>query len=593
MDISKIRNFSIIAHIDHGKSTLSDRFLLLTNAISEREFHAQFLDDMDLERERGITIKSRAVRIEHNGYFLNFIDTPGHVDFTYEVSKSLTACEGALLLIDAAQGVEAQTMTNLHLASEANLVIIPVVTKTDLPNADPQKVKNEIMNILLVDEHEILTCSAKSGEGITDILNAIIARIPPPKGDCKKAAKALIFDSKYDAYRGVVAYLRMIDGVIHKGEEVKFVQAGQQYSVEGLGIFNPHEKSVNLLGPGEVGYLYGNIRNVSHVKVGDTLTNADNPCQEALPGFKEIKAMVFCGLYPVNTTDFTPLRDALEKLKLNDSSFSFEPETSASLGLGFRCGFLGLLHMDIIRERLEREFDLTLLITAPNIVCRITKTNKEVILLDNPSKMPPSQNIELIEEPYIRANIVVPASSVGSVMQLCEERRANYVSTDYLDPTRAILTYDLPFSEVLIDFYDKIKSITSGYGSLNYELIGYKPSDLVKMDVLLNSSIVDALSIITHRDKAYYKGRAIAEKLKEVIPRQLFEVVIQAAIGAKIIARTVVKPLGKNVTAKCYGGDITRKRKLWDKQKEGKKKMKRIGKIDLPQEAFISILKID
>ncbi|MBI4387576.1 MAG: elongation factor 4 [Candidatus Omnitrophica bacterium] len=593
MDISKIRNFSIIAHIDHGKSTLSDRFLLLTQAISVREFHAQFLDDMDLERERGITIKARAVRIKYRDHWLNFIDTPGHIDFTYEVSKSLSACEGALLLVDAAQGVEAQTMTNLYLAREANLEIIPVITKIDLPSADIPKIRKEIANLLSINESEILTSSAKTGEGTEEILKAIIERIPAPAGDSSQPAKALVFDSKYDSYKGVIAYLRVFEGKIHVGGRVLFMQTGQVYEVEELGVFNPHPESVQELGAGEVGYLCGNIKEVSHVQVGDTVTNADMHASEALPGYKEIKPMVFCGLFPVNSKDFIPLKDALEKLKLNDSSISFEPETSASLGLGFRCGFLGLLHMDIIRERLEREFDLDLLITAPNVVYRIIKTDLEEIMLDNPTKMPSPHHIEEIAEPYIRAHIILPVSALGVIMQLCQERRGNYISTDYLDPTRAMLAYDLPFSEVLMDFYDKIKSMTSGYGSFNYELTGYRPSDLVKMDILINSEPVDALSIITHREKAYYRGKALAEKLKEVIPRQLFEVAIQAAIGSKIIARSSVKPMGKNVTAKCYGGDITRKRKLWEKQKEGKKRMKRIGKIDLPQEAFISILKID
>ena len=593
MDTSRIRNFSIIAHIDHGKSTLSDRFLLLTNAISPREFHNQFLDDMDLERERGITIKARAVRIKFKDYWLNFIDTPGHIDFTYEVSKSLSACEGVLLLVDAAQGIEAQTMTNLYLAREANLEIIPVITKIDLPSADIPKVRHEISNLLLVDESKILTSSAKTGEGTETILNAIIDQVPAPQGDTNQSAKALVFDSKYDPYKGVIAYLRVFEGQISVGGKVQFMQTGQVYEVEELGVFNPHMEPVKELGSGEVGYLCGNVKDVSHVHVGDTVTNAERPCHEALPGYKEIKPMVFCGLFPVNSKDFMLLKDALEKLKLNDSSISFEPETSASLGLGFRCGFLGLLHMDIIRERLEREFDLDLLITAPNVVYRIVKTDLEEIILDNPTKMPSPHHIEEIAEPYIRAHIIIPATALGAVMQLCQERRGNYISTDYLDPTRVVLVYDLPFSEVLMDFYDKIKSMTSGYGSFNYELVGYRPSELVKMDILINSEPVDALSVITHREKAYYRGKALVEKLKEVIPRQLFEVAIQAAIGSKIIARSSVKPVGKNVTAKCYGGDITRKRKLWEKQKEGKKRMKRIGKIDLPQEAFISILKID
>ena len=593
MDISKIRNFSIIAHIDHGKSTLSDRFLLLTSAISQREFHAQFLDDMDLERERGITIKARAVRIFYKGHYLNFIDTPGHIDFTYEVSKSLSACEGALLLVDAAQGVEAQTMTNLHLAKEAGLLLIPVITKIDLPSADIPKVKKDTSNLLLVEESEILTCSAKSGDGIANILDAIIERLPPPVGSAENPTKALVFDSKYDSYKGVIAYLRVFEGKIKLHDKIKFMQTNQIYEVEEIGIFNPHDQAVDELGAGEVGYLCGNVKDVKHVQVGDTVTIADRPCAEALPGYKEAKPMVFCGLYPVNSTDFIPLREAMEKLKLNDSSFSYDPETSASLGLGFRCGFLGLLHMDIIRERLEREFNLDLLITAPNVVYCIIKTDMTEEILDNPTKMPPPHHIEEISEPYIRAHLIVPASCLGPVMQLCQERRGDYKSTEYIDPTRAMLTYNLPFSEVLMDFYDKIKSMTSGYGSFNYEVIGYKASELVKMDILINGEPVDALSVITHKEKAYHRGKALVEKLKEVIPRQLFEVVIQAAIGSKIIARSSVRAMGKNVIAKCYGGDISRKRKLLEKQKEGKKRMKRIGKVDLPQEAFVSVLRID
>lgn len=593
MEASRIRNFSIIAHIDHGKSTLADRFLLLTHAITVREFHAQFLDDMDLERERGITIKARAVRILYKDHYLNFIDTPGHIDFTYEVSKSLSACEGVLLLVDAAQGVEAQTITNLHLAREAKLVIMPVITKIDLPNADIAKVRREISTLLSIPEHEILLSSAKTGEGTETILDAIVERVPPPQDRSDHRLKALVFDSKYDSYKGVIVYLRLFDGKIKLHDKIKFVQTGEVYEAEEMGIFNPHMEAVDELGAGEVGYLCGSVKDVSHVHVGDTVTLADQPCDAALPGYADIKPMVFCGLYPLNAKDFIPLKDALEKLKLNDSSIFFEPETSASLGTGFRCGFLGLLHMDIIRERLEREFDLDLLITAPNVVYRIFMTDLEERLLDNPTKMPPPHHIDTIEEPYIKANIILPSASLGPIMQLCQDRRGVYIGTEYLDSSRAMLTYDLPFSEVLMDFYDKIKSMTSGYGSLNYDLIGYRAADLVKMDVLINGEPVDALSIITHRDKAYYRGKALVEKLREVIPRQLFEVVVQAAIGSKIIARSVVKPLGKNVTAKCYGGDITRKRKLWEKQKEGKKRMKRIGRVDLPQEAFISILKIE
>lgn len=593
MDPAKIRNFSIIAHIDHGKSTLSDRFLLLTSAITQREFHSQFLDDMDLERERGITIKARAVRIMYKGYCLNFIDTPGHIDFTYEVSKSLSACEGVLLLVDAAQGVQAQTITNLHLARDANLVIIPVITKIDLPSADIPRIREEISHLLTVEEENILTSSAKTGEGTAEILDAIIKQIPPPKGDPKSPTKAIVFDSKYDSYKGVIAYFRVFDGAIRRRDRVHFMQTNQTYDVEELGVFNPHPDPVEEVGVGEVGYLCGNIKEVSHVNVGDTITLERAPTNEPLPGYKEVKPMVFCGLYPVNSSDFLPLKDALEKLKLNDSSIRFEPESSASLGLGFRCGFLGLLHMDIIRERLEREFNLDLLITAPNVIYQIIKTDLEEFMIDNPTKIPPPNHIEEMLEPYIKAHLIVPSNTLGSVMQLCQDRRGEYISTEYLDSTRALLIYDLPFAEVLMDFYDKIKSMTSGYGSFNYELIGFRPADLVKMDILINGEPVDALSVITHREKAYHRGKALAEKLKDVIPRQLFEVAIQAAIGSKIIARSTVKAMGKNVTAKCYGGDISRKRKLLEKQKEGKKRMKRVGRIDLPQEAFISILRID
>ena len=593
MNLNYIRNFSIIAHIDHGKSTLADRFLLETHAISIREFHDQFLDDMELERERGITIKARAVRIHYRDYCINLIDTPGHVDFTYEVSKSLAACEGVLLLVDAAQGVEAQTVTNYYLARERNLVIIPVVTKTDLPNADIPRVRREIAQMLQMDELAVLNVSAKKGEGIPQILDAIIERIPPPKGDSKAPLKALIFDSRYDAYRGVITYLRVVEGTLKPGQRIQLMQTKYIYEASEIGVFTPHEKSISQLGPGEVGYLNANIKDVSHVTIGDTVTDAEIPALSPLPGYEPVKPMVFCGLYPVNARDYDALRDAFAKLKLNDSSFVYEAENSASLGFGFRAGFLGLLHMDVIHERLEREFDLSLLVTAPNVVYRIVKTDGQVLLLDNPTKLPPQNHIQSFEEPYIDARILIPAQSLGAIMKLCQDRRGIYVSTEYIDQTRVILNYQIPFAEIVLDFYDKIKSITSGYGSLNYEFIGFQESDLVKMDILINGSPVDALSLITVREKAYHRGRALVEKLKEVIPRQLFEVAIQAAIGSKIIARDTLKPLGKNVTAKCYGGDITRKRKLWEKQKEGKKRMKRIGKVDLPQEAFMSILEVD
>ncbi|MBI4368119.1 MAG: elongation factor 4 [Candidatus Omnitrophica bacterium] len=593
MDLTRLRNFSIIAHIDHGKSTLADRFLLDTKAISPREFHDQFLDDMELERERGITIKARAVRICYRDYFLNLIDTPGHVDFTYEVSKSLAACEGVLLLVDAAQGVEAQTVTNYYLAKKRHLPVIPVITKTDLPNADIPRVRTEIAHMLHIQETEILSVSAKKGEGIHTILDAVIERIPHPKGNVKRPLKALIFDSRYDPYKGVITYIRCIDGCVKQGDRIKFMQTGCSYEVEILGVFTPHEKPVSELGVGEVGYLIANVKDVSHVRIGDTVTLAELPAKEPLPGYEPVKPMVFCGLYPVNAKDYDQLRDALSKLKLNDSSFVYEAESSASLGFGFRTGFLGLLHMDIIRERLEREFDLTLLVTAPNVVYRIIKTDETELLLDNPTKLPTPNHIRSFEEPYIDARILIPAQSLGAIMKLCQDRRGIYVSTEYIDATRAMLTYQIPFAEIVLDFYDKIKSITSGYGSLNYEFIGFQASKLVRMDILINGKPVDALSLITVREKAYVRGRSLVERLKDVIPRQLFEVVIQAAVGSKIIARDSLRPLGKNVTAKCYGGDITRKRKLWEKQKEGKKKMKRIGQIDLPQEAFMSILQVD
>ncbi len=593
MDTSKIRNFSIIAHIDHGKSTLADRLLLDSGAISKREFRDQLLDDMELERERGITIKARAVRLFYKEHMLNLIDTPGHIDFTYEVSKSLAACEGVLLLVDAGQGVEAQTMTNLYLALERDLVIIPIVTKIDLPAADKEKVAEEICNILDMDIEDIIYTSAKSGEGASDVFEAIINRIPKPQGDVKAPLKALIFDSIYDNYRGVVTYIRVIDGVLKKGDVVQMMQIKTESEVLELGILNPREEKVNQLHAGQVGYVVSNIKKVSEVKIGDTITLKNNPAKEPLPGYEDIQPMVFCGMYPVNSKDFSLLREALDKMLLNDSSFQFEAETSASLGFGFRCGFLGLLHMDVIQERLEREFNLELIITAPSVVYQILQTNGSVYQIENPTKMPDPSVIETIEEPYIRANIMIPPDSMGGIMKLAQERRGIYKSTEYLDTSIVLLVYELPLSEIVMDFNDKIKSITSGYGSFNYELIGYKAAKLVKMDILINSEPVDALSCIVVKENAHFKGKSLVEKLKEVIPRQMFEVSIQAAIGAKIVARESVAALRKNVTEKCYGGDITRKRKLIEKQKEGKKRMKRVGRVDLPQEAFISILKVE
>ncbi len=593
IDSSKIRNFSIIAHIDHGKSTLADRLLLDTNAISKREFREQILDDMDLERERGITIKARAVRIKFGEYYLNLIDTPGHVDFTYEVSKSLAACEGVLLLVDAGQGIQAQTVSNLYLAMERNLVIIPVVTKIDLPIAAPEKVRDEVSEFLGVDPSEIIFSSAKSGVGTAEILKAIIDRIPPPKGDKDKPFKALVFDSKFDTYQGVIAYVRVFDGEIKKNDHFSMMATGNTQEALQLCIFNPQPEEVQKLSVGEVGYIAANIKDVSLIKIGDTATLANNPAAEPLEGYREAKPMVFCGLYPIQTKDFALLREALGKLRLNDSSFTYEPETSASLGYGFRCGFLGLLHMEIAKERLEREFGLELIITAPNVVYRVTDTKGKVQELENPSEMPPVQNIAKIEEPYILANLMIPVANLGPMMQLCQDRRGIYKSTEYLDAKRAILIYEMPFGEIVMDFYDKIKSMTSGYGSLNYDFIGFQEAEVVKLDILINDEPVDALSSIVFREKAHPRGKKMAEKLKEVIPKQLFEVVIQAAIGSKIVARETVSAMRKNVLEKCYGGDISRKRKLLEKQKEGKKRMKKIGHIDLPQEAFITVLRVD
>ncbi len=594
MDSSKIRNFSIIAHIDHGKSTLADRLLLDSGAISPRDFHAQILDDMDLERERGITIKARAVRIKYKGHVLNLIDTPGHVDFTYEVSKSLAACEGVLLLVDAGQGIQAQTVSNLYLAMERNMKVIPIVTKIDLPTAETEKVVKEVSEFLTIDPKEIILCSAKTGQGAAAILQAIIDQIPPPQGDPDKPLKALIFDSKFDTYQGIVTYIRVIEGSIKKSDAFMMMQTKASYpACEDMGIFNPHPESVPSLGVGEVGYITASIRDVSQVKIGDTVTLVNNPASEPLPGYHEAKPMVFCGLYPINPADFDMLRDALGKLRLNDSSFVYVPESSASLGHGFRCGFLGLLHMDIAKERLEREFNLELLITAPNVVYRIIDLKMEVEELENPTKLPDPNKIAWIEEPYIRAHIMIPATSTGPIMQLCQDRRGIYKTTEYLDAKRVMLIYEMPFGEVLMDFYDKIKSVTSGYGSFNYEFIDFKPAKVQKLDVMINGEPVDALSSIVFHEKAYHRGKNLVEKLKEVIPKQMFEVVIQAAVGSKIIARTSISAMRKNVTEKCYGGDISRKRKLLEKQKEGKKRMKKVGRIDLPQEAFITVLRVD
>jgi GTP-binding protein LepA len=593
---SLIRNFSIIAHIDHGKSTLADRILQSTGAISQREFHDQLLDDMDLERERGITIKASAVRINYkakdgNTYELNLIDTPGHVDFTYEVSKSIGACEGALLVVDAAQGVEAQTVANLYLAMEHNLVIIPVINKIDLANAQTDVVKREISDILNLDVSQIILASAKQGIGTQDILEAVVKKIPPPSGDSQSPLQALIFDSKFDTYKGVIILLRLMNGVIRKGMKIMMMSTKTVHDILEVGVYSPRESQVEVLSCGEVGYITCNIRDAKEVSVGDTITDSENPAQSPLAGYEKVQPMVFSGIYPANSADFPALKEAIEKLRLSDASFVFEPEKSASLGMGFRCGFLGLLHMEIVEERLEREFDLNLVVTTPSVIYRVMLKNSDIVDIDNPMKLPNSGEIEEVEEPYVKAYIISPKESIGSILELSESRRGAYVSTEYLDENRVRIVYDIPLSEVIVDFYDKIKSVTRGYGSLDYELLDYRPTQIVKLDILINGEVYDAFSSLVYKDKAYAKGRAIIEKLKETIPRHLFQIALQAAIGGQVIARETIKAVGKNVTAKCYGGDITRKRKLWEKQKAGKKKMKQFGKIEIPQEAFFAALK--
>jgi GTP-binding protein LepA len=594
MNNSSIRNFCIIAHVDHGKSTLADRILLHTGAISEREFHDQMLDDMDLERERGITIKASAVRINYNAkdgktYELNLIDTPGHVDFTYEVSKSIGACEGALLVVDAAQGVEAQTVANLFLAMEHNLHIIPIINKIDLANAQIEKVKHEISGILGLDESKIILASAKQGIGTVDILEAVVQRIPHPSGDVANPLQALIFDSKFDIYKGVIILIRLVNGTLKKGMKIMMMSNKSTYDILEVGVFNPKPEQVEELFCGEVGYLTCNIREAKEVSVGDTITDAVSPAIHPLPGYKKVHPMVFSGIYPANSADFSALKVAMEKLKLQDASFIFEPEKSASLGMGFRCGFLGLLHMEIIEARLEREFDLNLVVTTPSVIYKVMTRSGEIVEVDNPMKLP--LEIEDAEEPYVKARIICPKDCIGSVLELSESHRGSYVSTEYLDEDRVQIVYDIPLSEVIIDFYDKVKSVTRGYGSLDYELLDYRSTKIVKLDILINGEIYDAFSCIIFKDKANYKGRAIIEKLKETIPRHLFQVILQAAIGGQVIARETIKAVGKNVTAKCYGGDITRKRKLWEKQKEGKKRMKQFGKVEIPQEAFFAALR--
>jgi GTP-binding protein LepA len=597
MDQRYVRNFSIIAHIDHGKSTLADRFLELTGALQAREMEAQVLDAMDLERERGITIKAHPVRLNYTAksgepYILNLIDTPGHVDFSYEVTRSLAACEGALLLVDASQGVEAQTLANAYLAVDNNLEIIPVINKIDLPSAQPDECKRQIEDIIGLDSSAAILASAKEGTGVQDILEAIIARLPPPTGDPNAPLKALIFDSWFDPYRGVVIVARVIDGVLRKKQKVRLMAAQQDYEIDDLGVFSPKAVPVEELGVGEVGFVVANIKRVADAKIGDTITEVARPTTEPFPGFKELKPMVFAGLYPVESHQYSELREALEKLRLNDASFFYEPETSAALGFGFRCGFLGLLHMEIVQERLEREYGMDLVTTAPGVLYRVTTTDGEVQEIDSPAKLPDPGSIQKIEEPVITAMILTPSEFVGPILQLCQDKRGIQKKLEYLKSDRVLITYELPFNEVVMDFYDKLKTMSRGYASLDYHVTGYWESPLVKMDILVNGDPVDALSIIVHKDAAYERGRALASKMRELIPRQMFEIAIQASIGNRVIARESVKALRKNVLAKCYGGDITRKRKLLEKQKEGKKRMKRVGRVEIPQEAFLAVLKV-
>jgi GTP-binding protein LepA len=597
MSLDHIRNFSIIAHIDHGKSTLADRLLEFTGAVSEREKTDQILDSMDLERERGITIKASPVCLRYlakdgKEYKLNLIDTPGHVDFTYEVSRSLGACEGALLVVDAAQGVEAQTVANVHMALDHNLEVLPIINKIDLPSADPERVRKDIEDIIGLDASSAILASAKEGIGTEEILEGIIDHFPPPKGDVDAPLRALIIDSRFDPYHGAVVMMRIFDGAIRKGTKIRMMSSGRVFEVTRVGIYAPEPVEVAEMKAGEVGFLMAGIKEVKETRIGDTITADERPASEPLAGFKPMKPMVFSGLYPTEATEYQGLRDALEKLQLNDSSFTFEPETSQALGFGFRCGFLGLLHMDIVRERLEREFALRLITTAATVVYRVITTTGQTLLIDNPVKLPSESDIEQIEEPVIQATIHLPQEFLGGVLGICEEKRGSQKEIRYLGPKRVVLVYELPLNEIVVDFYDRLKSVSRGYASMDYEIAGYRPAELVKLDVRINGDVVDAMSMIVHRDKAYYRGRELVQRMRELIPRQLFEVVIQAAIGSRIIARESVKALRKNVTAKCYGGDITRKRKLLERQKEGKKRMKQVGKVEIPQEAFLAALKV-
>ena len=594
MQQKNIRNFCIIAHIDHGKSTLADRILEITNAVSKREAKAQLLDNMDIERERGITIKLNTASLKYHynneEYLFNIIDTPGHVDFSYEVSRILAACEGAILVVDAAQGIEAQTLANLYLALESNLTIIPVINKIDLPNADVEKVSKELIDLIGFSKDEIILTSAKTGEGVKKLVDAIVERVPSPEGKSASKLKALIFDSVFDSYKGVIASVRVVDGSLKVGDKIRFMQSGAVYDVTELTINTPTEEKIDELSSGEVGFVVGSIKNIMDVAVGDTITLDENPASEPLPGYKPMKSMVFCGLYPIESTKFEDLRDALNKLKLNDASLVFEPETSTALGFGFRCGFLGLLHLDIIKERITREFNIELITTAPSVVYEVILTNKQTIMVDSPNKLPEIQTISEIKEPYIKTSIFTPSEFIGPIMELCQNKRGNYVSMEYINATRVNIHYELPLSEIVYDFFDKLKSYTKGYASFDYEFIGNRTSNLVKMDILLNGEVIDALSVIVHKDFAYNRGKSVVEQLRKTIPRQMFEIPIQAALGNHIIARATVKALRKDVLAKCYGGDITRKRKLLEKQKEGKKRMNQVGSVELPQEAFISVL---